>query len=162
MTTTTHHLTETATTPPSLKRLDGVKILALLLIACGIAITGYLSLTKLSGAPVACLSDGAFDCGVVENSIYAEIMGIPTALLGMGAYLIIGGLLLIGDRLPGLGEYHALLLVCVTLVAWVFSMWLVYVQVGILQALCIWCLTHEAIITVLLGLIGFRWLRSLK
>lgn len=50
----------------------------------GVALTAYLTASKLSGAPVVCLASGG--CGSVLNSEYATIFGIPLSLLGLGAY----------------------------------------------------------------------------
>lgn len=50
----------------------------------GTALTAYLALSKLSGAPVVCLASGG--CGSVLNSEYATVFGIPLSLLGLGAY----------------------------------------------------------------------------
>ena len=44
----------------------------------------------------------------------------------------------------------------VTLFAFLFSMWLVYVQVALLQALCLWCLGHEITMTLLFIVSGLR------
>ena len=64
------------------RRLPYKGIIALAL--GGVALTAYLTASKLSGAPVVCLASGG--CGSVLNSEYATIFGIPLSLLGLGAY----------------------------------------------------------------------------
>ena len=56
----------------------------------GLALTAYLAISKLSGAPVVCLASGG--CGSVLNSEYATVFGIPLSLLGLGAYSAIAAL----------------------------------------------------------------------
>ncbi len=132
-----------------------------LLVIVGLVVAGYLSYLKLTDVPAVCVEAGAFDCNVVLNSRYSELGGLPIAYLGLAVYAIIGALLLLEARVAFLREYGSLLIFGIGLFAWLFSMWLVYVQVGLLQALCPWCLTHEANFTILFGLISYRVYRTL-
>ena len=61
----------------------------------GTALTAYLALSKLSGAPVVCLASGG--CGSVLNSEYATVFGIPLSLLGLGAYSAVTALAVKGS-----------------------------------------------------------------
>ena len=132
-----------------------------LLVIVGLVVAGYLSYLKLTDVPAACVEGGAFNCNVVLNSRYSELAGVPIAYLGLTVYAVIGALLLLEPRVAFLREYGSLLIFGIGLFAWLFSMWLVYVQVGLLQALCPWCLTHEANFTILFGLISYRVYRTL-
>ena len=108
-----------------------------------------------------CVAGSIFNCEVVQNSIYSKLFGIPIAWLGFTVYIILGALLLLENRAAFLREYGMVLFFGLNLFAWLFSMWLVYVQFVRLQALCPWCLTHEAIITVLFGVSIIRFKRML-
>ena len=68
------------------------------LAAGGTALTAYLALSKLSGAPVVCLASGG--CGSVLNSDYATIFGVPLSLLGLGAYSAVTALAVKGSLAP--------------------------------------------------------------
>ena len=61
----------------------------------GTALTAYLALSKLSGAPVVCLASGG--CGSVLNSEYATVFGIPLSFLGLGAYSAVTALAVKGS-----------------------------------------------------------------
>jgi uncharacterized membrane protein len=74
---------------------------------------------------------------------------IPIAWLGFATYIIIGILLLMQNRVAFLQEYGMLILFGIVLFAWVYSMYLVYLQFFVLRALCMWCLMHEANFTIL-------------
>ena len=138
-----------------------VRQLQWLSVGFGILVSGYLSYLKLAAAPSVCLQSGPFNCDVVLNSRYSELAGIPIAWLGLAVYLIIGLLLLGERRVAALREYGRLVAFGVALFAWLFSMWLVYVQVGLLGALCPWCLSHEVNFTLLFGICCYRLWREL-
>jgi uncharacterized membrane protein len=126
------------------------------LVALGLLVSGYLSYVKLTDVPMVCMGGGVFNCDVVQNSAYSRIFNIPIAWLGFATYLIIGGLLLFQYRTPFLREFGGMLIFGVVLFAFVYSMYLVYIQFVVLQALCQWCLTHEAIMTILFIVTCFR------
>lgn len=135
---------------------DILRLLSFLSIAFGIFVSGYLSYTQATASEMVCIAGGMFDCGVVQNSVYARFLGIQVAYLGLGTYLVLGTILLLERRISLLADYGPALFFGITLFAFVFSMWLVYAQVFLLQALCPWCLAHEVNITVLLVLAGLR------
>jgi uncharacterized membrane protein len=135
---------------------DILRIVSLILIAIGIAISGYLSYTKLTNTSVVCSESGAINCEVVQTSSYSKFLGIDVAYLGLAAYLFLGALVLLENRIGFLQEYGITLVFGVTLFAFLFSMWLVYVQVALLQALCLWCLGHEITMTLLFIVSGLR------
>lgn len=134
--------------------------LSLILVVIGIGISGYLSYVKLTDVPMQCIQGSVFNCEVVQSSIYARLFGIPIAWLGLATYLIIGGLLLLQDRVAVLRNYGVMLQFGIILFAFLFSMWLVYVQFFRLEALCMWCLAHEVNMTVLFIITIPRLLRS--
>lgn len=129
---------------------------SLLLVVIGIFVSGYLSYVKLTAVPMVCVEGGLFNCERVQNSSYGYFMDIPIAWLGLGVYLITGALLLLEKRVPFIAEYGRLMIFGLILFAFVYSMWLVYVQFFILEALCPWCLTHEANMTVLFVVTNLR------
>ncbi len=133
----------------------------LLLIVIGLFISGYLSYLKLASEAAVCVEAGPFDCNLVLNSIYSELAGIPIAWLGFAVYLLIGLATLLEKRFALLRDYGSLLVFGLGLFAWLFSMWLVYVQFGLLGALCPWCLSHELNFTILFGTIVYRVYREL-
>jgi len=139
--------------PEVSSRLFTVKNLALLFVVAGLIISGYLSYAKLFSAQTVCLDDAQFSCGLVQNSLYSELFGIPVAYLGFGLYCLIGLTLLFEHSVGFLVEYGRLLLFGMGIVGWVFSMWLVYVQGAILGMWCQWCLAHEFNFTLLFGAI---------
>ncbi len=130
--------------------------LSFLVLIIAIGISGYLSWLKFENAQAVCVAGGAFDCGTVLNSAYSELADIPIAYLGLGTNLLVLALLLLEPRIPLLKNLGPALVFGIVLFAFLFSVWLVYVQAAIIEAYCPWCLTHEALITVLFGLSIWR------
>ncbi|HEX2908865.1 MAG TPA: vitamin K epoxide reductase family protein [Phototrophicaceae bacterium] len=159
---TTHKLTQPALFRTAQKR-DSLRLVSLLLVVAGVIIAGYLSYTGTIGKSPIC-AEGVqwIDCGAVQNSVYSKLAGIPVAYLGLGMYLLLGAILLLEDRLALLRDYGLILVFGLTLFGFIYSMYLVYVQAAILQAFCEWCLTHEAVMTVLFVVSTVRLVRSLR
>ncbi len=134
--------------------------LQFLLVVIGLIVAGYLSALKLAAAPAVCVESGPFNCNVVLNSQYSELSGIPIAYLGFGVYALIGLVLLFERQQPFLAQYGSLIVFGIALFAWLFSMWLVVVQFFLLEALCPWCLSHEANFTLLFISIAYRVYRD--
>ncbi len=143
------------------KSRDWLYIISIVLVVIGIGISGYLSYVKLTESQTICVGGGAFNCEVVQNSIYAKLFNIPIAYLGLLTYLVLGALLLLQNRIAFLQEYGVMLQFGIIIFAFLFSMWLVYLQAFQLKAFCTWCLTHELTMTLLFIISIFRLKRSL-
>ncbi|NJL93544.1 MAG: vitamin K epoxide reductase family protein [Anaerolineae bacterium] len=121
------------------------RTLSIALLIAAIGVSGYLTYVKATNVQMECVSSGTFNCGVVQNSVYSELMGVPIAYFGLGLNLVLVGLLVLEPRIPALQEFGFLLYFGGLLFGTIFSVYLVYVQAAILEAYCPWCLTHEAI-----------------
>lgn len=131
--------------------------LSWVLVALGLAVSGYLSYVKLADAPMICL-EGAFQCDAIQQSVYAELAGFPVAVLGLLSYVALALLLFFQKRIEFLRENGIALLLGLVFFAWLYSMYLVYIQAFVLQAWCQWCVIHEIIITLLLIVTGWRFI----
>lgn len=136
--------------------------IALILVLIGLVISGYLSYVKLLNVPIICSEDQTFSCSVVQASKWSRLGNIPIAYLGFGLYALIGGLLLLENRIPFLEDNGRLIVFVLGLIGWLFSMWLVYIQAFIILAFCQWCLAHEFTFTLLFGVIVYRVWQDLK
>ena len=145
------------------RRLDfTARNLSFVVLLLAIVVSGYLSYLKLSHEAAICIESGPFDCGVVLNSVYSEMGGIPIAWLGLGTNLIVITLLLLEPHVDFLRQYGTSLIFGVVLFAFLYSVYLVYVQAFRLLTFCPWCLTHEALITILFILSGRRLYRDIQ
>jgi uncharacterized membrane protein len=113
----------------------------------GAAVTGYLTVVHYTGARLVCPTSG---CETVQHSRYAELVGIPVALLGLLGFVAIFATALVR------GEEAAQIGAGIALVAFLFSGYLLLVQLFAIHAICTWCVTSDALTTLLLPL---TWLR---
>jgi uncharacterized membrane protein len=111
----------------------------------GLGIAGYLTAVHYGGGePVCGISHG---CATVQQSEYAELAGVPVALLGLVGY---AGILLTLLRDDETARAATALL---SLVGAGFSGWLTYVEVSKLDAICIWCV-GSAVCMLLLAVLS--------
>jgi uncharacterized membrane protein len=96
----------------------------------------------------------------VNSSPYAEFFGIPIALIGAISYLIMIGLLLTEDRGKFWTEYNPILMFGLTLSAVIYSIYLTYLEIAVLRAVCPYCVLSAAILVVLLVLSSLRLWRG--
>lgn len=143
------------TSSPAASRMTARNI-SFVVVILAILISGYLSYLKIDNTPAVCIEGAAFDCGTVLNSVYSELAGIPIAWLGLATNLIVLTLLLLERRVQFVNEFGVTLIFGIVLFAFLFSMYLIYVQAALIQAFCPWCLTHEALITILFALAAWR------
>jgi uncharacterized membrane protein len=113
-------------------------VAALALLGAGIA--GYLTYTHYRGIAPVCTTGG---CEEVQTSYYADLGGIPVAVIGLAGYLALLVTALV--RSPAAAAAG----VAMALGGLGFALYLVYVQLAILEAVCIWCLASDAVIALL-------------
>ena len=110
-------------------------VVALIVLADAI----YLTIKHFTGEKVPCsVVEG---CEQVLTSSYAEIAGVPLAILGAAAYFIAFSLAILaafGNR-----QTWTLFGVQVSVMA-IFSVWLVYLQGFVIGAFCQFCLVSAA------------------
>lgn len=141
---------------------DRLHAISLLLVAAGLFISGYISYTALTNTSLICADSGVLNCDIVHRSPYAKLAGIDIGYLGFMAYLCFGGLLVFETRVAVLHTYGKTLIFGATLFAFLYAIWLVYVQAVLLEAFCIWCMAHEINMTLLFGVSARRLWRSLN
>ncbi|HVU76384.1 MAG TPA: vitamin K epoxide reductase family protein [Gaiellaceae bacterium] len=105
----------------------------------GIGIAAYLTYVHYAHVAPVCTSGG---CEKVQTSKYAELAGVPVALLGLIAYVVLLGTTLV----KGVAASFAGVLVAFVGVA--FSGYLLWAQLGPIGAICQWCLGNDATILV--------------
>jgi uncharacterized membrane protein len=120
-----------------------LRVLAVILALAGALLAGYLTRAHYGDGSVSCPIGGG--CETVQESAYAEIAGVPVALLGLAAYLAVLGLLL-WDAPPARLAAAAL-----ALTGLLFSGYLLVVQAFVLEAFCIWCLANDVVIAPVLA-----------
>jgi uncharacterized membrane protein len=119
----------------------------------GTAVAAYLTYVHYAGIEPVC-SGGAEGCQKVQTSQYAELAGIPVAVLGLAGYLaILGSLALRGDagRIAG---------AVLALSGFGFSLYLTYRELFTIEAICQWCVASAVLMTALAVLTVVRLLKA--
>jgi uncharacterized membrane protein len=114
-----------------------------ILALAGIVVAGYLTYVGFTATEAVC---GLGDCNTVQTSAYAKIFGIPVALLGLLTYLAMGALWLVqrnGDEGSSGRAYLGMLALAGA--GTLFSIYLTYLEVSVLKAICLWCVASAAI-----------------
>ena len=108
----------------------------------------YLSWVKLSHNETLC-APGLGDCFTVNTSVYSQVYGIPIAILGLSAYLIIIVILLSESRCSFLQENGSLALFGISLVGVFYSAYLSYLEAYVIHAWCPYCVLSAIMITII-------------
>lgn len=128
----------------------------------GAFIAAYLTLYHYGYiGTLACTGDGS-GCETVQASKWARLLGFPVAAWGLGYYLTVLVLALVGtqDRLADSRGFATLLLAITTWGA-VFSGWLTYLEAGPIGNWCQWCI-GSAIVASLLFIVALLDWRATK
>jgi uncharacterized membrane protein len=130
-----------------------LKVTMLVLTVIGLAVASYLTYVHYAGIKPACTAGES--CTKVQTSVYSQLAGVPVALMGLFGYITILGLLLAPDR-----ESTRFATAAVTTVGFGFSAYLTYRELFSIHAICEWCASSAVILTVLMCLGIWRFLRG--
>lgn len=125
----------------------------IVLAAIGVGLAAYLTYVHYSGATVVCTSKGN-ECAQVQKSEYSKLAGVPVALIGLIGYVAILSSLLVRQ-----GENSRFATAGLTLGGFGFSVYLTYREVFTLHKICEWCVSSACLMTILMLLSAWRFLR---
>lgn len=131
-----------------------------LLSLAGVLLASYLTMYNLGFlGEIQCTIGG---CEKVQTSKWATFLGMPVAAWGLGAYVTLFVISLLGIQ-PRLmrARWVALALFGISAVGVIFSAWLTYLEAFVIHAWCQWCVISAILITLifLLSLPGLRQAR---
>ena len=114
----------------------------------GVFVSTYLTLYKLGY--IGELQCAVGSCETVNTSRWATFLGLPVAAWGLGFYVAALAL-----AMASVQERHidsrAFSVAFVVLTAWgvLFSGWLTYLELFVIDAICIWCVTSACIVLIM-------------
>ena len=122
----------------------------------GVGLAAYLALYKLGY--IGTLACGTGGCETVQLSRWATFIGVPVSVWGVGFYLVLFLVALLGTTerfATTTWVSHALLI----LTAWgvVFSAWLTYLELFVINAICRFCVVSAILVTVTFAVALFEW-----
>jgi len=117
----------------------------LLIAVFGAADAGYLASFALAGKPLVCnFLDG---CQIVATSPYSRIFGVPLALFGFFFYITAFGLL--ARAFTHHSRLLSRLLIAVTFLGFLASLYFMYLQAFIIRSWCEYCILSAISSTLL-------------
>jgi uncharacterized membrane protein len=135
-------------------------MLAALIALAGVFVALYLALYKLGyiGALVCAVGS----CEKVQTSRWSSLLGAPVAVWGVAFYVAVLAVAMAGVR-PSLADDRRLsiALVVMTGTGALFSAWLTYLELFVIDAICQWCVI-SALLTVALLVLSVLDLRELS
>jgi uncharacterized membrane protein len=126
-----------------------LRMVATFVAAFGIGVAAYIAIEAAGGDAPTCIA-GSSGCETVANSTYSHLFGINIAVFGVAGYsLLLAASLLSGDaaRIAGFGF---------SLIGFGYSVYLTYLELFKIEAICQWCVGSAALMTILFGLNAVR------
>lgn len=122
----------------------------------GVGLATYLAMYKLG--LIGTLACKVGHCETVNLSKWATLMGIPVAVWGLGFYLALFIVAFLGttDRFANASWVSTALLV---LTGWgvLFSGWLTYLELFVINAVCMFCVISACLVTVIFLISVLEW-----
>jgi uncharacterized membrane protein len=119
-----------------------------MLALIGVFVSTYLTLFKLGY--IGTLKCAVGSCETVNTSRWATFLGVPVAAWGLGFYVaaLVLAMLSIQEKYADSRVFSVAL---VALTGWgvLFSGWLTYLELFVINAICVWCVTSACIVAVM-------------
>ena len=130
----------------------------IVLAVIGLLVATYMTIYKWTNNDAMCLGSG--DCSTVNASRYADVNGIPVALIGVLGYAASLGMLLFENRADFLRQNSTLLTFGLALTGFLFTVWLIYAEIFLIKAFCPFCVTSQVAMTIIFILSIIRLARQ--
>ncbi|MFN2264508.1 MAG: vitamin K epoxide reductase family protein [Anaerolineales bacterium] len=116
----------------------------------GIGVAGYMTYVETTEVEAICGPLG--DCNAVQNSTYASIFGVlPVGVLGLIGYsAILIAWLIQKVRRDRWGSYATLAMLGMAIFGTLYSIYLTYLELWVIRAVCVWCVGSAVLITILM------------
>ena len=138
------------------------RMLVALVALAGVFVALYLTLYKLGY--IGTLACAVGSCETVQTSKWATLLGFPVGAWGVAYYVFVLALAIVGLT----GQFAdsrriSEILVAVTTFGLLFSLWLTYLELFVIHAICQWCVISAILATILfvLSWLDFRELSAL-
>ncbi len=110
--------------------------------ALGIGVATYITIADSGGGAPTCLAGGG-GCETVANSSYSHIAGVNVAVFGIVGYVALLLSAFLASDLARFGGF------AVALGGFGFSVYLTYLELFKIEAICQWCVGSAVLMTIL-------------
>jgi uncharacterized membrane protein len=128
------------------------------LVVVGLLVSIYMTIYKITSNDALCLGSG--DCSTVNASRYAEVYGIPVAVIGIAGYFAILLSHWYERRDKFFEKNGPMLIFGLALTGFLFTLYLIYVEIALIHALCPFCLTSQIAMTIIFAISIIRLVRQ--
>jgi uncharacterized membrane protein len=136
--------------------------LAIILTVIGLLVSVYMTIYKITSNNSMCLGSG--ECQTVNESRYSEVtiggLRIPVAVIGVIGYIAILAVLLFEKRVNLLQQNGSLVFFGLSLMGFLFTLYLIYVEIALIKAFCPFCITSQVAMTFIFILSVIRVVRQ--
>ncbi len=127
----------------------GARVLIPILSVLGLGVALYLTYVETQNVAAVCGPVG--DCNAVQASPFAKLFGfLPVGLLGAVGYVGILAAWFVARANGSLSRIASLALFGMALFGVLFTIYLTYLELFVINAVCIWCLSSAVIMAVVL------------
>jgi uncharacterized membrane protein len=119
-----------------------LRSVATFVAAVGVGVATYIAIADSGGGSPVCLG-GSHGCETVANSSYSHLLGVNISIFGvLGYVLLLAAAMLRGDwaRMGGF---------VIALVGFGYSVFLTYLELFVIDAVCQWCVFSAILMTIL-------------
>jgi uncharacterized membrane protein len=118
----------------------------------GVGVATYIAIADSgSGSPV-CIG-GSGGCQTVADSSYSHLLGVNIAVFGVVGYLLLLGAAMLRGDVARMGGF------AVALAGFGYSVFLTYLELFVIDAVCQWCVFSAVLMTVLFAVNAIRMVR---
>ena len=110
--------------------------------ALGVGVATYITIADSGGGSPTCLA-GGHGCQTVAESSYSHIAGVNIAIFGIVGYI---ALLITAFFVSDLARFGGF---AVSLGGFGFSIYLTYIEIWKIEAICQWCVASAVLMTIL-------------
>lgn len=131
-------------------------MLMALIALIGVLVSVYLTLYKLGY--IGTLVCGTGSCETVQLSKWGDFLGVPVAGWGVAYYVLVLVLAMAGIQ-ERFEESRRLTTALLVLTGWglLFTIWLTYLELFVIHAICRWCVGSATMTVLLFVLAVWDW-----
>lgn len=110
--------------------------------ALGVGVATYITIADSGGGAPACIA-GSTGCQTVADSSYSHLLGVNVAVYGIVGYMLLLASAFFANDAGRFGGF------VVALGGFGFSVYLTYIEIFKIEAICQWCVASAALMTIL-------------
>jgi uncharacterized membrane protein len=110
--------------------------------ALGVGVATYVAIVESGGGSPVCLAGGT-GCHTVAESSYSHVAGVNIAILGVIGYLLLLATAFFANDAARFGGF------AVSLGGFGYSIFLTYIEIFKIEAICQWCVASAVLMTIL-------------